>query len=221
MKKQKNGWLGHLLYLFMLKTGDFMQLTDEQKAKIKKYSIIALICFVSVFVIFVISSLRDTIKTLQNSIYEMKYEQTTKKKDIQEKFGVDDKSASQIANAIQKIHDGQTQPSVSYTINTPDVNIAQKEVERQIETKDATAPKVLTEKADKNIVTNDGTKVDVYKINLRNNHKIKVGSLMTYDNGSVHGYIGGGYQAGRVEVMAYYGGINHYAGTVNYTLKEW
>ena len=63
----------------------------------------------------------------------------------------------------------------------------------------------------------DQQKVDVYKINLRNNHKIKAGILYADDKA----YAGIGYQAGRVEAMVYMSADGKKVGAVNYIVKEW
>jgi hypothetical protein len=62
-------------------------------------------------------------------------------------------------------------------------------------------------------------KMDVYKINLRKAHKVKVG--MTYlDN---HAYISTGYQAGKQEGLIHFDNLTlePIGGTITYTVLEW
>src|SRR5574344_612060 len=131
-------------------------------------------------------------------------------------LNVDSETATQVVKQIEYSHDGTPAPDVTYTITAPTREHGAKDTQKAIASNETTLPKQATEQTDRTVVTanTDKQTVDVYKINLRNKHKIKAGTLMTYDNGSMHGYIGAGYQAGRVEVMAYYGGGSRYAGSV-------
>lgn len=61
--------------------------------------------------------------------------------------------------------------------------------------------------------------MDVYKINLRKAHKVKVG--MTYlDN---HAYLSTGYQAGKREGLIHFDNrtLEPIGGTITYTVLEW
>ena len=77
-----------------------------------------------------------------------------------------------------------------------------------------------TRKTDRTVVTanTDKQKVDVYKINLRKDHKIKAG-LLTAD-GKVYG--GVGFQSGKWEGLVYTrSGRKVEASSLTYTLAEW
>jgi hypothetical protein len=108
---------------------------------------------------------------------------------------------------------------VSYTVEAPTVESAAEKVTDQIKTGDTTIPKAAAAKTDRTAVVadTDKQKVDVYKINLRNNHKIKAG--ISYIDSKAYADVG--YQAGRVEVIGHYGGENRNGVSVMYTLKEW
>lgn len=189
----------------------------------KKYLIYALILGLFALLAFVgykwYSAEQKAVKTPIN----INYSDLKSPEKVSSDLNVDSKTAAQVVKQIEYIHDGKTAPDVTYTITAPTLEQGAKDTQKAIASNETTLPKQATEQTDRTVVTanTDKQTVDVYKINLRNNHKIKVGSLMTYDNGSMRGYIGAGYQAGRVEVMAYYGGGTSYAGAVNYTLKEW
>lgn len=191
---------------------------DEDK---KKYLIYALILGLFALLAFVgykwYSAEQKAVKTPIN----INYSDLKDPEKLGQELNVDSNTAKQLVERIQYVHDSQ--PNVTYTITSPTLEQGAKDTQKAIANNDKTLPKQALEQTDRTVVTanTDKQTVDVYKINLRNNHKIKVGSLMTYDNGSMRGYIGAGYQAGRVEVMAYYGGGTSYAGAVNYTLKEW
>ena len=91
---------------------------------------------------------------------------------------------------------------------------------RDIQADKPSVPAAAREKTDRTVVTadKDHQKVDVYKVNLRKPHKIKVGAMTTGDKT----YIGAGYQYGRWEGMLYTRtGKKVEAGSITYTVKEW
>lgn len=159
-------------------------------------------------------------KTSQNAAKVVKYEDTTNDDKISNKLDVDSKTAGQIVEKIEYIHDGKTTPYVTYYVQAPTVEKAAEQTADAINNKDESLPEAVTEKSDRNVVTADteNQKVDVYKINLRNNHKIKAGVMYTEGDKP---YAGIGYQAGRVEGMVYVNADGQKAGAVNYTIKEW
>lgn len=159
------------------------------------------------------------IKTAQEAAQVIKYADTTDQDKIKKDLAVDGTTAAQIVKEIQYIHDGSTPPTVTYYVQSPTVEKAAEQTADAINKNDTSLPAAATEKTDRTVVTADAkdNKVDVYKINLRNNHKIKAGVLYADDKA----YAGVGYQAGRVEAMAYMSADGKKAGAVNYTVKEW
>lgn len=150
----------------------------------------------------------------------VKYEDSTNPNTLSKAIRVDSGTAREITREIERIHDGNTQPVVTYTVEAPDIETAATETAKSIEQKDARLPKQAVEKTDRTVITPDPNKqtVDVYKINLRNNHKIKVGVLQA--DGKTYG--GAGYQAGRWEGMVYTrDGRQIDAGSIMYTIKQW
>lgn len=158
-------------------------------------------------------------KTAQEAAQVIKYEDTTDQDKIKKNLDVDSTTAGQIVKEIQYIHDGTTSPTVTYYVQSPTVEKAAEQTADAINKNDTALPAAATEKTDRTVVTanTDQQKVDVYKINLRNNHKIKAGVLYADDRA----YAGVGYQAGRVEAMVYMSADGKKAGAVNYTVKEW
>lgn len=193
---------------------------DENK---KKYLIYSLILALLALLLFVGYKWYSAEQKAVKTPITVNYSDLKSPEKVSSDLNVDSKTATQVVKQIEYIHDGKTAPDVTYTITAPTIEQGAKDTQKAIASNETTLPKQATEQTDRTVVTanTDKQTVDVYKINLRNNHKIKAGTLMTYDNGSMRGYIGAGYQAGRIEVMAYYGGGNRYAGAVNYTLKEW
>lgn len=110
-------------------------------------------------------------------------------------------------------------PVTTYYTPARTVQEAAQMTRQQIARNDSSLPSTVTAKSDRTVIVEntDKQKVDVYKINLRNNHKIKSG--VTYIDGKM--YVSVGYQAGRIEAIAHADQTGLKGGTVMYTLKEW
>ena len=149
----------------------------------------------------------------------MRFSDTEDKNSVKKDLRVSDREATEIVTKIERIHDGKTAPNVSYYVTAPNLNAAADRTEQAIRKNDSQIPKAARAKSDRTVVTVDEErqKVDVYKINLRNNHKIKAGG--TYIDGKP--YLSIGYQAGRVEGIVHTDGTGIQGGTVMYTIKEW
>ena len=127
-------------------------------------------------------------------------------------------AAQTIVHEIEK-SSGST-PAVTYYIESPTLEKAAESTAKSIERQDKNLPGKALEKSDRTIVTPDSklNKVDVYKINLRKAHKIKTGISYVGDKG----YFTAGYQAGRVEGLAYMDWSGKpKGGSVLYTVYEW
>lgn len=132
---------------------------------------------------------------------------------IEESLDVTHKEAQEIKEAIE---DKKTSaPSYSYTVNASTPEEAADKVEQSIES--GKAPQEVLEESDKTVVSTTDQKVDVYKINLRNNHKIKSGITYIDD----HAYLSVGYQAGKFEGYAHFDEHGMSGASVMYTIKEW
>lgn len=149
----------------------------------------------------------------------MRFSDTTDKIAVKKNLHVDDKAAGELVTRIERIHEGTVSPNVTYYVSAPDLQTAANNTEAAIQNKESRLPKEAVAKSDRTVVTVDDTKqkVDVYKINLRNNHKVKAGG--TYIDGKP--YLSIGYQAGRVEGIAHIGQDGRQGGTLLYTIKEW
>lgn len=110
-------------------------------------------------------------------------------------------------------------PITTYYVPSKTVQAAAEVTRQQISRNDPALPSSVTAKSDRTVIVEntDKQKVDVYKINLRNNHKIKSG--VTYIDGKMYGSVG--YQAGRVETVMHADQTGLKGGTVLYTIKEW
>lgn len=149
----------------------------------------------------------------------MRFSDTADKNSVKKDLHVSDREASEIVTKIERIHDGTTRPNVSYYVTAPNLTTAADKTEQAIRKNDSQIPKAARAKSDRTVVTVDEErqKVDVYKINLRNNHKIKSGG--TYIDGKP--YLSIGYQAGRVEGIVHTDGTGVRGCSLMYTVKEW
>lgn len=139
---------------------------------------------------------------------------------VQKNLKVDSRTADDISREIRHIDRENAVPAASYVIEAPTVERAVDITTREIKEDSPNLPAAATEKTDRTVVATDSQKqkVDVYKINLRNNHKIKAG-VLTADGKA---YVGIGYQAGRFEGMAYtHDSRKIDAAAVTYTIKQW
>lgn len=189
---------------------------DEKRAKLVR---ITLILILTTFCLGCIYFAVQHEKKPVESPVRMCFSDTTDKIAVKKNLHVDDKAAREIVTRIERIHEGTVSPNVTYYVSAPDLQTAANNTEAAIRNKDSRLPKEAVAKSDRTVVTVDDTKqtVNVYKINLRNNHKIKAGG--TYIDGKP--YLSIGYQAGRVEGIAHIGQDGRQGGTILYTIKEW
>lgn len=113
----------------------------------------------------------------------------------------------------------RTQPIATYYTQAPTVEKAAEKVKKDIAHSNPNLPKAATEKSDRTAVVanTDEQKVDIYKINLNKEHKIKAG--VTVIDKKMYETIG--YQAGRVEMLGHFEGTQFQGGSVLYTVKAW
>lgn len=194
----------------------FQPFNDEKTGKWLK---LGLFFVLTVFCLLGIYFAVNHVKQPLGEPTQMRFSDTTDKNSIKKDLHVSDKEAAEIVTKIERIHDGTTKPNVSYYVTAPNLTAAADRTEQAIRKNDSQIPSAARAKSDRTIVTVDDEKqkVDVYKINLRNNHKIKAGS--TYIDGNP--YLSIGYQAGRVEGIAHIGQAGRQGGTLLYTIKEW
>ena len=191
-------------------------INDEKRAKLVR---IALILILTAFCLGCIYFAVQYEKKPVESPVRMRFSDTTDKNAVKKNLHVDDKTAGELVTRIERIHEGTVSPNVTYYVSAPDLQTAANNTEAAIRNKDPRLPKEAVANSDRTVVTVDDTKqkVDVYKINLRNNHKVKAGG--TYIDGKP--YLSIGYQAGRVEGIAHIGQDGRQGGTILYTIKEW
>lgn len=159
----------------------------------------------------------------------MTQEQTQDTVALRQQLGISRANADVLQKRLADVQAGQRAPTVTYHVSAPTVEHAAQVVERQIKEDSPTLPRAAREKSDRTIVTpitkdKDGKqlpteeqKVDVYKINLRKDHRIKAGATMI--DGKALMTVG--YEQGRFEALAHFDGARYKGATVTYNLIEW
>ena len=159
----------------------------------------------------------------------MTQEETQDTAALRAQLDISKSNAETLQKRLAEAQAGQRAPTVTYHVTAPTVERAAQVVERQIREDSPTLPRAAREKSDRTVVTPivkdkdgqdlppDQQKVDVYKINLRKDHRIKAGATM----------IGGkalmsvGYEQGRFEALAHFDGSRYKGTTVMYNVAEW
>ena len=159
----------------------------------------------------------------------MRQEETQDARKLKDRLDISTANANALEKRITAIQAGQRAPTTTYYVTAPTVERAATVVERQIRTDDATLPMAVREKTDRTVVTPivkdkdgqalppDQQKVDVYKINLRKDHRIKAGATMVDGKALVTV----GYEQGRFEALAHFDGGKYKGATMMYNVAEW
>ena len=156
-------------------------------------------------------------------------EETQDKEALRVQLDISRANAQALQKRLAEAQEGQRAPSTTYYVTAPTVEQAAQVVERQIKEDAPTLPRAAREKSDRTVVTpitqdKDGNtlppeekKVDVYKINLRKDHRIKAGASVI--DGKPLMSIG--YEQGRLEALAHFDGGRYQGVTVMYNVVEW
>ena len=159
----------------------------------------------------------------------MTQEETQDVQKLKDRLDISTANAAALEKRITAIQAGQHDPSTTYYVTAPTVERAATVVERQIHMDDAALPMAAREKTDRTVVTPitkdmdgkdlpaDQQKVDVYKINLRKDHRIKTGATIIDGKALVTV----GYEQGRVEALAHFDGGKYKGATIMYNVAEW
>lgn len=159
----------------------------------------------------------------------MTQEQTQDTVALRQQLDISKSNAEALQRRLAEVQAGQRVPAATYYVQAPTAERAAKVVERQIKTDDPTLPRAAREKSDRTVVApitkdKDGKdlpqveqKVDVYKINLRKDHRIKAGASIV--DGKALMTVG--YEQGRFEALAHFDGSHYKGATVTYNIIEW
>lgn len=159
----------------------------------------------------------------------MTQEETQDARELRDRLDISTANAKALEKRITAIQAGQRAPNTTYYVTAPTVERAATVVKRQIREDSPTLPMAVREKTDRTVVTPitkdkdgkdlpaDQQKVDVYKINLRKDHRIKAGATMI--DGKALMTVG--YEQGRFEALAHFDGARCKGATVMYNVAEW
>ena len=159
----------------------------------------------------------------------MAQEQTQDTERLRAQLDISKSNAEALQKRLAEAQAGQRVPTTTYYVTAPTVERAAQVVERQIREDDPKLPRAAREKSDRTVVTPitqdkdgkdlspDDQRVDVYKINLRKDHRIKAGA--TIIDGKALMSIG--YEQGRFEALAHFDGSRYKGATVTYNIIEW
>ena len=201
-----------------------------KRAVIKhKPALLVILCLMLVGIAYAIGRHSAPEQTAAEKPAVMTQEQTQDKAALRAQLDISRANANALQQRLTEAQAGQRAPTVTYHVAAPTVERAAQVVERQIREDDPTLPMAAREKTDRTIVTpitknKDGKdlppveqKVDVYKINLRKDHRIKAGAAVI--DGKALMSIG--YEQGRFEALAHFNGGRYKGATVTYNIIEW
>ena len=159
----------------------------------------------------------------------MTQEQTQDAERLRAQLDISRTNANALQQRLTEVQAGQRAPTTTYYVTAPTVEQAAQVVEKELREDAPTLPRAAREKSDRTVVTpitkdGDGKdlpaeqqKVDVYKINLRKDHRIKAGASVV--DGKALMSIG--YEQGRFEALAHFDGGRYKGATVMYNIAEW
>ena len=194
-----------------------------------KTALLVILCLLLVGIAYAVGRNSTEERSATEKPAVMTQEQTQDVKALRNQLDISQANANALQKRLMEAQAGQRAPSTTYYVSAPTVERAAQVVERQIREDDPTLPRAAREKTDRTVITpitqdKDGKdlppteqKVDVYKINLRKDHRIKTGAsvidgkaLMTV-----------GYEQGRFEALAHFDGGTYKGTTVMYNVAEW
>lgn len=193
-----------------------------------KTALLVILCLLLVGIAYAIGR-NSADQTAAEKPAVMTQEQTQDTAALRAQLDISRANANTLQKRLAEAQAGQRAPTVTYHVSAPNVERAAQVVEQQIREDNPTLPRAAREKSDRTVITpitkdkdgkqlpTDQQKVDVYKINLRKDHRIKAGTsvidgkaLMTV-----------GYEQGRFEALAHFDGSRYKGATVTYNIIEW
>ena len=194
-----------------------------------KTAVLAILCVLLIGIAYAVGRHSATEQTAPEKPAVMTQEETQDVKALRAQLDISKSNAEALQRRLADVQAGQRAPTVTYHVTAPTVESAAQVVEKEIREDSPTLPRAAREQSDRTVVTpitkdadgkelpQDKQKVDVYKINLRKDHRIKAGASVI--DGKALMSIG--YEQGRFEALAHFES-GHYKGiTVMYNVIEW
>ena len=194
-----------------------------------KIVVLAVLLVVIIGIAYVVGRQSVGKQTEQQKPAVVTQEQTQDAKALQRQLDISRTNAEALRQQLATVQAEQRAPAATYYVTAPTVERAATIVESQIKADDPTLPMPARERTDRTVVTpivkdKDGKelppeqqKVDVYKINLRKDHRIKAGATMV--DGKAYATVG--YEQGRFEALVHFDGTRMRGGSVMYNIVEW
>ena len=195
----------------------------------RKTALLAILCLLIVGIVYAVGRHSTSEQAVAEKPAVMTQEQTQDAERLRMQLDISRANADALQKRLADVQAGQRAPTTTYYVSAPTVERAAQVVERQIKEDAPTLPRAVREKSDRTIVTpitqdKDGKqlpteeqKVDVYKINLRKDHRIKAGASVI-DGKALMSV---GYEQGRFEALAHFDGGRYKGVTVMYNVAEW
>nr|DAX35148.1 MAG TPA: hypothetical protein [Bacteriophage sp.] len=193
-----------------------------------KTTLLVIVCLLIVGIAYAVGR-HSADQTTAEKPAVMTQEQTQDTAALRAQLDISRANAANLQRRLTDVQRGGQAPTTTYYVSAPTVERAAQVVERQIREDDPTLPRAAREKSDRTVVTpivkdkdgkhlpSDQQKVDVYKINLRKDHRIKAGASVI--DGKALMTIG--YEQGRFEALAHFDGSRYKGATVTYNIIEW
>ena len=194
-----------------------------------KIVVLAVLLVVIIGIAYVVGRQSVGKQTEQQKPAVVTQDQTQDAKALQQQLDISRANAEALRQQLAAVQAGQRAPAATYYVTAPTVERAATIVESQIKADDPTLPMAARERTDRTVVTPivkgvdgkelppDKQKVDVYKINLRKDHRIKAGATMV--DGKAYATVG--YEQGRFEALVHFDGVQVHGGSVMYNIVEW
>ena len=194
-----------------------------------KTALLVILCVLLVCIAYAVGRHSASEQTAAEKPAVMTQEQTQDKAVLRAQLDISRANAQALQKRLTETQEGQSAPSVTYYVTAPTVERAAQQIERQITEDAPTLPRAAREKTDRTVVTSitkdkdgqplpqEAQKVDVYKINLRKDHRIKAGASVI-DGKALMSV---GYEQGRFEALAHFEGQHYKGATVMYNIAEW
>lgn len=194
-----------------------------------KTAVLVILCLLIIGIAYAIGRHSASDQAVAEKPVVMTQEQTQDATALRAQLDISKSNAEALQRRLAEVQAGQRAPAATYYVQAPTVERAAQVVERQIKTDDPMLPRAAREKSDRTVVTpitkdKDGKdlppadqKVDVYKINLRKDYRIKAGASVI--DGKALMSIG--YEQGRFEALAHFDGGRYKGATVMYNVAEW
>lgn len=194
-----------------------------------KIVVLAVLLVVIIGIAYVVGRQSVGKQTEQQKPAVVTQEQTRDAKALQQQLDISRANAEALRQQLAAVQADQRAPAATYYVAAPTVERAATIVESRIKADDPALPMAARERTDRTVVTPivkgvdgkelppDKQKVDVYKINLRKDHRIKAGATMV--DGKAYATVG--YEQGRFEALVHFDGTRVRGGSVMYNIVEW